>query len=60
MSYSLQRVEKVSHLGKRENELAREMKKEFLAPLKFIGHETKMNEANLVVCFPPALQVKSR
>lgn len=53
-------MEKVSHLGKRENELAREMKKEFLAPLKFIGHETKMNEANLVVCFPPALQVKSR
>ena len=54
----LQRVGKVPNLGKRENELARKMKEEFLAPLKFMGHDSKWNQASLVVCFPPAMQAK--
>ena len=59
---SLRSIRKVwnIHLIKRENELTQEMKEEFLAPLKVIGHEPKMSKPSVIMCFSTTLQVKSK
>lgn len=40
-------------------ELAREMKECFVAPLEVVGHEFKINQASLLVCFSSTMQVKN-
>lgn len=45
---------------KERNKLAREMKEEFLAPLEVISHESKINQASLIVCFSPTMQAKGK